>query len=78
MRCPKCVGPTQVIDSRERTESNQKSRRRHCKNEECGYRFSTLEISLDEHESNAKHQAMRRIRSWGDEKVDAFLRLTER
>lgn len=51
MTCPKCKNAQPgVIDSRH--ESNLVNRRRWCA--DCGYRFSTVEISKDEYKEILK------------------------
>lgn len=45
MKCPKCESKTKVMDSR-LIEFNRVRRRRRCK--ECGYRFSTLEVNIED------------------------------
>lgn len=45
MKCPRCsVGTAWVIDSREKDGSVR--RRRRCK--ECGYRFTTAEVGVED------------------------------
>lgn len=45
MRCPVCRGPAIVLEVRYCNPSRtRKRRRRQCTDEECGYRFTTLEL----------------------------------
>lgn len=47
MRCPKCDSEnTSILDSRIRNDGNTRRRRR-CRN--CQYRFSSIEIDIDEY-----------------------------
>lgn len=46
MLCPFCSADTQVIDARPDSKGyNHFRRRRKCLNEECGIRFTTIEIA---------------------------------
>ena len=48
MRCPKCDSEnTSILDSRIRNDGNTRRRRR-CRN--CQYRFSSIEIDIDEYD----------------------------
>ena len=46
MRCPKCGGPTGVLDTRMSGEETR--RRRECQSAMCGHRYTTLEIVIPE------------------------------
>lgn len=48
MHCLKCAGKTVCSDSRPDGSTGEKRRRRRCVSPDCGYRFSTVEIALDE------------------------------
>lgn len=43
MRCPKCGGDTNVIESRKPKDQNSVRRRRECV--KCGFRYTTHEYS---------------------------------
>ena len=48
MRCPKCDSEnTSILDSRIRNDGNTRRRRR-CR--KCQYRFSSIEIDIDEYD----------------------------
>jgi len=46
MHCPRCRNDTRVMDSPEDHRNDGKRRRRECK--QCGYRFTSLEITYSE------------------------------
>jgi transcription elongation factor Elf1 len=62
MNCPACGNPTRVVDSRKR--ARRVRRRRECK--ECGQRFTTLEMPLQEAE------ALQELEAWWLKIVDAI------
>lgn len=51
--CPKCSGMTRVTDSRVPAGRDKVRRRRRCV--DCGYRFSTVELAVDEFDISAPH-----------------------
>ena len=60
MSCPKCNSDwSVVIETRESKELNAKRRRRLCKN--CSHRFSTYEMSIDEHLKIVKSRSYKLI-----------------
>lgn len=45
MLCPICHGPSRILESRFTGPNLSRKRRRHqCNDEECGHRFTTLEL----------------------------------
>jgi len=53
--CPKCHGPTRVIDSRLVPDTNRIRRRRRC--DKCAFRFSTRERIVGETDTLAEVEA---------------------
>ena len=52
LKCPKCGSENgHVVDSRP-SENNTARRRRECNN--CGFRFSTIEITIQEYKTMKK------------------------
>ena len=54
MNCPKCSGPTSVLDSR-MSKTGRVRRRRQC---DKGHRFTTLEVTMDEWSAFEQMQVM--------------------
>ena len=51
MLCPKCLGKTRVIDTRNNIKENEIYRRRICDNKKCGYKFHTVEFTVEENDN---------------------------
>lgn len=51
MLCPKCLGKTRVIDTRNNIKENEIYRRRICDNKKCGYKFYTVEFTVEENDN---------------------------
>lgn len=61
MHCPKCDSKSKIIDSRMRLDVNRKDRRHKC--DDCGHRFSTVEILVSEEVSVKERDNLRKQRA---------------
>jgi len=75
VKCPSCGhGKSKVVDSRSGGEEyNARWRRREC--EECGGRFSTVEMVLDPKDNRARSAFVARLAHWSQrfEKAESIL-----
>lgn len=54
MTCPKCNSRTRISDKRYNVDNNELYRRRICLNENCKYKFYSVEIDIEDNESLKK------------------------
>lgn len=75
MHCPKCDAKSKIIDSRMRLDVNRKDRRRKC--DDCGHRFSTVEILVSEEVSVKERDNLRKERDNLRKQRAAILQLSK-
>lgn len=51
MLCPKCLGKTRVIDTRNNIKENETYRQHLCTNTNCNYKFYTVEFEVIKNKS---------------------------
>jgi len=51
LQCPKCQGPSKIIDSRPNADNSGTRRRRECIRKKCAYRWSTFEMSAEAYDA---------------------------
>lgn len=62
MLCPKCLGKTRVINTYNNIKENETYRHRICANKKCGYKFYTVEFTVEENDNfnESLREAIRR------------------